>query len=120
MLGRGCDPAMAAHSATFLPPLLSGATVLAFSDDEAFFAQLERIQRGEAPAPAVVFFAPGACRWDAARRPIPGGIPGLSHGWGLEQYHARVRQALGEGAVIVGTTREAEVVPLLRRALQLE
>jgi len=45
----------------------------------------------------VVTFAPGACRYDAARQPIPGGNS-ASAGWNsasagsLEQYHALVRE----------------------------
>lgn len=120
VLGRGCDPVMAAHSASFLPPLLSGARVQAFSSDVEFFAELDRMRLGQVPKADVVFFAPGACRWDAARQPIPGGIPGVSHGWGLAEYHARVREALGEDVSIVGTAREAEIVPLLRAALKLQ
>jgi hypothetical protein len=120
VLCRGCDPVMAARSTTFLPPLLNGATISAYSDDAAFFAALERVRSGADPMPSAVFFAPGAHRWAAAGQPIPGGIPGLSHGWGLAQYHARVRQALGEGVPIVGSAQEADIVPLLRKALGLQ
>jgi hypothetical protein len=119
VLGRGCDPVMASQSATFLPPLLNGATIRAFSDDENFFAELNAIKAGTSPRPNVVFFAPGACRWSAARMPIPGGNA-ESAGWNLDRYHARVREALGPDVPIVGSEREAEVVPLLRRALGLE
>jgi hypothetical protein len=119
VLGRGCDPVMAQQSTTFLPPLLNGAKIVAFSDDDSFFAHLDAIKAGSAPRPSVVFFAPGACRWSAARLPIPGGNA-ASAGWGLEQYHARVREVLGGDVPIVGSDREAEMVPLLRRALGLK
>ena len=120
VLGRGCDPVMAEHSKAFLPPLLNNARIDAYSSDGEFFAQLERIKAGQAQRPDVVFFAPGACRWSEARRPIPGGIAGLSHGWSLQQYHDKVREMLGEDTPVVGTTREAEIVPLLRKALKLQ
>jgi hypothetical protein len=119
ILGRGCDPVMAAQSASILPPLLGGCRICAFSDDDSFFKELEAMRKGEKAKPDVVFFAPGACRWSAARRPIPGGIAGLSHGWSLEQYYAHVRGALGEDITIVSTAAEAEMVPLLRKALGL-
>jgi hypothetical protein len=120
VLGRGCDPEMAERSKTFLPPLLNNARVDTFSCDSEFFARLELIRAGKAQRPDVVFFAPGACRWSEARQPIPGGIAGVSHGWDLQQYHGRVREMLGQDILIVGTTREAEVVPLLRKALKLQ
>jgi hypothetical protein len=120
VLCRGCDPVMAARSQAFLPPLLGGASVSAYSDDTAFFAALERVRSGADPLPSAVLFAPGAHRWAAAGQPIPGGIPGLSHGWGLAQYHARVRQAVGDGVPIVGSAQEADIVPLLRKALGLQ
>ena len=120
VLARGCDPVMAARSQSFLPPLLNNARVDAYSSDADFFAQLARIRSGGAQRPDVVFFAPGACRWSEARQPIPGGIPGVSHGWSLQQYHERVREELGADICIVGTTREAEIVPLLRQALKLQ
>jgi len=110
---------MAQQSASILPPLLGGARILAFTDDKAFFRELESMAKGEKEKPDVVFFAPGACRWSAARRPIPGGIPGTSHGWSLEQYYEHVQEVLGPQIPIVSTAHEVEIVPLLRKALGL-
>lgn len=109
---------MAEKSVSFLPPLLGGATVIAFSDDNLFLQCLEDMRDGKRPKPDVVFFAPGACRWSAARRPIPGGNS-VSHGWRIEEYHAFVRTMLGADTIIVGTEHESEMVPLLRAALGL-
>ncbi len=119
VLGRGCDAVMARQSAAFLPPLIGGATVLPFSDDDAFFAALAAVKAGTQRAPDVVFFAPGAHRWAEAGQPIPGGNA-VSRGWGLKEYHAHVRAAVGPGVPIVGSAREAEMVPLLRAALKLD
>ena len=82
---RGCDPVMASHARSMLPPLLGNVQLADATDDDAFFALLAK-ERFD-----VVLFAPGACRWDRARKPIPGGNS-ESHGWTLEQYHARVRE----------------------------
>jgi hypothetical protein len=112
VLGRGCDPVMAAQSLKMLPPLLDGVKMLVATDDDAFL-RLLREHRVD-----VVFFAPGACRWDAARRSIPGGTR-ETQGWGLDRYRAAVRELQGEACVVVGSAEEREVVPMLRKALGL-
>jgi len=113
LLGRGCDPVMAAHSLRMLPPLLGGAQLVVTTDDDEFIARL-RERKYDA-----VFFAPGACRWDAARAPIPGGNAATC-GWGLEKYRALVRETQGAAVPIVESTEEREMVPLLRAALGLK
>jgi len=115
ILARGCDPVMAARSASFLPPLLGGATILATSTDDEFMALLETRKQDI----AVVFFAPGAHRWSDAKLPIPGGNADTL-GWGIAEYHTAVRQRLGDAVPIVGSAREDEIVPLLRSALGLQ
>ena len=112
ILARGCDPVMAARSKEFLPPLLGNAQMVATTDDDSFFKALKERKWD------VVFFAPGACRWSAAKLPIPGGNQ-ATRGWTMEQYRQAVREHQGAGAVIVETTMEPEIVPLLRRALGL-
>lgn len=112
VLGRGCDPIMAEHSKKMMPPLLGGCTYIATSNDEAFFAALTS-QKFD-----VVFFAPGACRWSAAKLPIPGGNAATA-GWSLAEYRKAVVEAQGKDVKIVETTEEKEMVPLLRKALGL-
>ena len=113
ILVRGCDPQMAARAKEMLPPLLGNAAIVGVEDDDAL---LEKLTSGEQWD--VVFFAPGACRYNAAKQPIPGGRV-ATKGWTLENYRDLVRQNLGESVPIVETTEEREIVPLLRAALGL-
>jgi hypothetical protein len=112
ILGRGCDPVMAERSQSFLPQLLGNAKLVSVTDDDVFIKLLKERKFD------VVFFAPGACRWDAAKKPIPGGTK-VTHGWGLKQYRDLVKELQGPDAIIVESTEEREVVPLLRKALKL-
>jgi hypothetical protein len=110
ILARGCDPQMARRASKVMPALLGGVCFVSCTDDDDFVAKL-----GERPW-SVVFFAPGACRYNAARMPIPGGRA-HTRGWGLTEYRALVRQYQGDQIPIVETTDEREIVPLLRQAL---
>ena len=112
ILCRGCDPVMAERSKQFLPPMLGNAQIITTTDDDAFFSALKQRKYD------AVFFAPGACRWSAARQPIPGGNQ-ATRGWSLEEYREKVRELQGQEVCIVETTKEPEIVPLLRRALKL-
>eukprot|EP00928_Gymnodinium_smaydae_P063268 TRINITY_DN46909_c0_g1_i1.p2 TRINITY_DN46909_c0_g1~~TRINITY_DN46909_c0_g1_i1.p2 ORF type:complete len:144 (-),score=27.25 TRINITY_DN46909_c0_g1_i1:134-565(-) len=112
VLGRGCDPSMAARAPAILGPHLGGAEMVVTTSDSEFFSLLQSKKFN------VVFFAPGACRHDAAGNPIPGGIA-ESQGWSLEQYRQKVKQQQGEEIAIVETTEEREMIPLLQNALGL-
>ena len=114
ILARGCDPRMAARAKKMLPPMLGDAAIVSVTDDDDF---LEKLTSGEQWD--VVFFAPGACRFNAAKQPIPGGRV-ATRGWTLENYRALVRQNLGDDVPIIETTEEREIVPLLRAALGLD
>ena len=111
ILVRGCDPVMAQRAGEMLPPLLGGVTIEAATQDDAFFELLAGKKYD------AVFFAPGACRWSAARKPIPGGNAETA-GWSLEDYRAKVSQ-LQPSTQIVETCEEKDIVPLLRQALGL-
>jgi hypothetical protein len=113
ILTRGCDPVMAARAAQMMPPLVGGAQFVGVTDDEELFRLLESGRKFD-----VVWFAPGACRWDASRRPIPGGNK-VTHGWGLDKYRDLVRKHLGNEVPIVEAIEERDVVPRLRKALGL-
>ena len=111
ILVRGCDPVMAERAGQMLPPLLGGVTIEAATQDDRFF-ELLAAKKYDA-----VFFAPGACRWSAARKPIPGGNA-ESKGWSLDDYRIKVQQ-LQPSAKVVETCEERDIVPLLRQALGL-
>ena len=113
VLTRGCDSAMAQRATAFLPPMIGNPHVfMASTDDDDFISKLESRSWD------VVFFAPGACRYDQAKQPIPGGNA-RTEGWSLTEYRALVREVQGPGVAIVETTKEAEIVPRLRTALGL-
>ncbi len=110
ILARGCDPHMALRASKMLPPHLGNPQLVSATNDDDFIEKLHSKKW------SVVFFAPGACRYNAAKRPIPGATD-RTRGWSLAQYRALVRQLQGEGVQIVETTDERKIIPLLRRAL---
>ena len=110
ILARGCDPQMAQRASKMLPPHLGNTQLVTATNDDDFIEKLHSKKW------SVVFFAPGACRYNAAKRPIPGATD-HTRGWSLAQYRALVRQLQGEGVRIVETTDERKIIPLLRRAL---
>jgi hypothetical protein len=111
ILARGCDPVMAAKSMEFLPKMLNNVQITAVTDDEDFLKLIEGEHRFTA-----VFFAPGACRYDAARQPIPGGND-RTKGWSLEKYREFVKEHQGETISIIETQEESQIIPLLAQAL---
>jgi hypothetical protein len=110
ILARGCDPQMALRASKVMPALLGDVEFVSCTDDDDFVAKLRQRRW------SVVFFAPGACRYNAARMPIPGGRA-HTRGWGLAEYRTLVRQYQGDELPIVETTDEREIVPRLRQAL---
>ena len=112
ILTRGCDPIMAERAGKMLPPLLGNVQMIAATDDVHFFELLASRKFD------VVAFAPGACRFSAAKQTIPGGSLATKT-WTLVEYKAKVREHQGEDVPVVETTAEAEMVPLLRDALGL-
>jgi hypothetical protein len=110
ILARGCDLQMAQRASKLMPTMLGGVEFISCTDDDDFIAKLqERLW-------SVVFFAPGACRYNAADMAIPGART-HTKGWGLEEYRALVRQHQGDEIQIVETTDEREIIPRLRQAL---
>jgi hypothetical protein len=110
ILARGCDPQMALRASKLMPKMLGGVKFIACTDDDDFIVKLREQQW------SVVFFAPGACRYNAAGMSIPG-ARAHTKGWGLEEYRALVREHQGDGIQIVETTDERKIIPRLRQAL---
>ncbi|MEC7733535.1 MAG: hypothetical protein VX981_03070 [Chloroflexota bacterium] len=110
ILARGCDPEMGRRAVELIPPILGKPEMVAVTNDDDFIRELQRKRW------SVVHFAPGACRYDASKSPIPGSRD-LTNGWGLEQYRELVRKYQGEDIKIVETTDESQIIPLLRKAL---
>ena len=111
LLSRGCDPEMARRATEIFPTILGNPEMVAVTNDDDFIAELQRKKW------SVILFAPGACRYDAVKSPIPGGRS-LTAGWGLEEYRSLVRKHQGEDIRIVETTDERHVVPLLKKAFE--
>ena len=110
ILARGCDPEMGRRAIELLSPILGNPEMLSVTNDDDFIIELKR-KKG-----TVIHFAPGACRYNASKFPIPGSRE-LTNGWGFEQYRELVRKYQGEDIKIIETTDESQIVPLLRKAL---
>ena len=111
ILARGCDPEMGRRAVELIPPILGMPEMVAVTNDDDFIRELHRKKW------SVILFAPGACRYDAAKLPIPGSRK-ITNGWGLEQYRELVVKHQGEEIKIVETTDERQIVGLLRKALE--
>lgn len=111
ILARGCDPIASLEAAKALPPLIGNPEYVPTTSDTDFIEQLKLRHW------SVIFFAPGACRFSAAKRPIPGGNSETA-GWTLEQYRELVQKHQGSMIQIVETLDERETVGLLKAALE--
>ena len=111
ILARGCDPEMGRRAIELLSPILGNPEMLSVTNDDDFIIDLKRKKW------TVIHFAPGACRYDATKSPIPGNRS-LTQDWGLAEYRNLVRKYQGEDIKIVETTDESQIIPLLRKALK--
>jgi hypothetical protein len=111
ILARGCDAVMGKRAIELIPPMLGNPEMVAVTNDDDFIRELHRKKW------SVILFAPGACRYDAAKLPIPGSRK-ITNGWGLEQYRELVIKHQGEEIKIVETTDERQIIDLLRKALE--
>ena len=111
ILARGCDPEMGRRAIELLSPILGNPEMLSVTNDDDFIIELKRKKW------TVIHFAPGACRYDATKSPIPGNRS-LTQDWGLAEYRNLVRKYQGEDIKIVETTDENQIIPLLRKALK--
>ena len=113
ILARGCDPEMGRRAAKVLPPLLGNPEMVSVYNDKDFIEQLQSKKW------SVVFFAPGACRYDANNMNIPGS-GGETEGWGLKEYRELVIKLQGKDIQIVETLDESQIINLLRNALKTQ
>ncbi len=111
ILARGCDPVTSIKFSKVVPSLLGNVDYVPTTDDADFIRKLESRKW------SVVFFAPGACRFSAVAKPIPGGNYDTK-GWTLEQYRELVHKLQGDQIQIVETLDESETVDLLKKALE--
>ena len=110
ILIRGCDPKMGRRAIELLTPVLGNPEMVSVTNDDDFITELQKKKW------SVIHFAPGACRYDSTKSPIPGSRT-QTKGWGLEQYRELVRKYQGEDIKIIETTDERQIVPLLKKAL---
>ncbi|MBL4708236.1 MAG: hypothetical protein JKY48_07345 [Flavobacteriales bacterium] len=111
ILARGCDPVASLEFSKIVPSLTGNAKYTLTFNDADFIEQLKSRKW------SIVFFAPGACRFSAAKQSIPGGNSETT-GWTLEQYRELVYQLQGDKVQIVEVMDEAETVMLLNKALE--
>lgn len=111
ILGRGCDPIASLEFSKTIPSLIGNPEYVATTDDADFIEKLKSRNW------SVVFFAPGACRFSAAKRNIPGSNS-ETRGWTLEQYRELIQELQGNTIQIVETQDERETVGLLKNALE--
>ncbi len=111
ILARGCDPFASLEASKAIPPLVGNPEYVPTTTDEEFIEKLQSQKW------SVVLFAPGACRFSAAKLPIPGGNS-QTQGWTLEQYRELVQRHQGDSIPIVETPEERETVRLLKEALE--
>ena len=110
ILMRGCDPEMGRRAIELLTPVLGNPEMVAVTNDDDFITELQKKKW------SVIHFAPGACRYDSIKSPIPGSRI-QTKGWGLTEYRTLVKEHQGQDIKIVETVYESQIVPLLIKAL---
>lgn len=110
ILARGCDPVLSARFAKIVPPMIGNAEYVPTTDDSDFINKLKSRKW------SVIYFAPGACRYNAAKRQIPGGNYD-TQGWTLEEYKELIRKLQGDEIQIIESLQEQGALELLNGAL---
>ena len=99
ILARGCDPQLSLRFSKIVPPLIGNATYIPTTDDTDFINKLKSQKW------SVIYFAPGACRYSAAKMQIPGGNYD-TQGWTLEEYKELIYELQGKDIQIVESLQE--------------
>jgi hypothetical protein len=111
ILARGCDPHASLEASRAIPPLIGNPEYVPTTNDNELIEQLQ------SRAWSVVFFAPGACRFSAANKPIPGSSV-QTKGWSLDEYRKLIHSHQGDGIQIVEALDERQTIALLEEALR--
>ena len=111
ILARGCDPLISKRASQSIPPLIGNPEYVPTTNDEDFIEKLETQKW------SVIFFAPGACRYSAAKQAIPGGNQ-RTRDWTLDEYRELVLKLQGESIQIVESLNERETISLLKISLK--
>lgn len=110
ILARGCDPTLSFQFSKVVPPLIGDATYIPTISDTDFVEKLKSQKW------SVIYFAPGACRFSAANRQIPGGN-NETKGWTLREYTELILKLQGDDIQIVESIYEQGAIELLNEAL---
>ena len=85
ILARGCDPQLSLSFAKVAPSLLGNPEYIPTTTDDDFIDKLKSQKW------SIIYFAPGACRFSAAKQQIPGGNMNTK-GWTLAEYRALIEE----------------------------
>ena len=111
ILARGCDPHLSFEFAKVAPSLTGNAEYVPTTNDVDFIEKLKSQKW------SVIYFAPGACRFSAAKQQIPGGNVD-TRGWTLEQYKKLIYELQGNDIQIAESLYESESLAALNKALE--
>ncbi|BDD04768.1 hypothetical protein [Aureibacter tunicatorum] len=110
ILARSCDPELSRSFAEIAPSLTGNAEYVYVTNDDEFFKQLKSRKW------SVVYFAPGACRFSAAQRQIPGSRNNTAN-WSLDDYIKYIKTIQGDSIQIAQSPFESESLKELNKAL---
>jgi len=110
ILARGCDPELSLRFSKVVPSMIGNAKYIPTTDDVDFIEKLKSEKW------SVIYFAPGACRFNAAKKQIPGGNVD-TQGWSLDDYKKLIYELQGKDIQIVESIYEEGAIELLNNAL---
>ncbi|MGI9552372.1 MAG: hypothetical protein ACR2MT_14320 [Aurantibacter sp.] len=110
ILARGCDPVLSLQFSKAVPKLIGNAEYVPTTNDADFVEKLKSRKW------SVIYFAPGACRYSAAKHQIPGGNFD-TQGWTLKEYKELIRKLQGKDIQIAESLYEHGAIELLNKTL---
>ena len=112
ILARGCDPHLSLAFSKKIPPYIGNPEYVPTTNDEDFFHKLNTEKW------SVVYFAPGACRYSAAKKRIPG-TNQETKTWTLDEYKKLALKLQGEDIQFAESIYEEDSIEKLKEALAL-